>query len=71
MIYGDLIKFETLESVIQLQDANDTVAARKLVESYVISEEMAERLTSLVIPQLQLDQPVDRWWVTMVPVNLT
>ncbi len=59
MKYGDLIQFEAIESVVQLRDADETAAARHLVDTYVISEEMAERLTSLVIPQLQIDQPVD------------
>jgi len=59
MKYGDLIQFEPIESVVQLRDANETSAAKKLVETYVISEEMAERLTGLVFPQLQFDQPTD------------
>ena len=59
MKYGDLIQFEPIESVVQLRSADDAIAARQLVDTYVISEEMAERLTSLVIPQLQFDQPVD------------
>jgi len=59
MKYGDLIQFDPIESVVQLRDADEATAARQLVDTYVISEEMAERLTSLVIPQLQFDQPVD------------
>ena len=59
MRYGDLIQFEPIESVVQLRDADVAAAARQLVETYVISDEMAEKLTSLVIPQLQFDQPVD------------
>ncbi len=59
MKYGDLIQFEAIESVVQLRDADETAAARHLVDTYVISEEMTERLTSLVIPQLQIDQPID------------
>ncbi|MBI4830716.1 MAG: ATP-binding protein, partial [Candidatus Lindowbacteria bacterium] len=59
MKYGDLINFEPIESVVQLRDADEAAAARQLVDTYVISEEMAERLTSLVIPQLQFDQPGD------------
>jgi hypothetical protein len=59
MKYGDLIQFEPIESVIELRAADDATAARQLVETYVISKEMAERLTSLVIPQLQFDQVVD------------
>ena len=34
-------------------------AARQLVRTYVISEEMAEKLVSIVVPQLQFDQPID------------
>jgi len=59
MKYGDLIQFEPIESVVQLRDADEATAARQLVETYVISEEMAEKLVGLVIPQLQLEQPTD------------
>ncbi|MEW6230653.1 MAG: DUF6079 family protein, partial [Bacillota bacterium] len=59
MKYGDLIQFEPIESVVQLRDADEATAARRLVETYVISEEMAEKLTTLVIPQLQFNQPTD------------
>lgn len=59
MKYGDLIQFEPIESVVQLRSADEADAARQLVETYVISEEMADRLVHLVIPQLQFDQPMD------------
>ncbi len=59
MKYGDLIQFEPIELVVQLRDAEEATAARQLVQTYVISEEMAERLLHLVIPQLQFDQPMD------------
>ncbi|MEW6662085.1 MAG: DUF6079 family protein [Bacillota bacterium] len=59
MKYGDLIQFEPIESVVQLRAADEAAAARQLVQTYVISKEMAERLINLVIPQLQFDQPVD------------
>ncbi|MEA2109952.1 MAG: DUF6079 family protein, partial [Pseudomonadota bacterium] len=59
MKYGDLIQFEPIESVVQLRDADEAAAARQFVETYVISDEMAEKLINLVIPQLQFDQPVD------------
>ncbi|MEI7673909.1 MAG: DUF6079 family protein, partial [Deltaproteobacteria bacterium] len=59
MKYGDLIQFEPIESVVQLRSANSSAAARQLVETYVISVEMAERLIGLAIPQLQFDQPLD------------
>ncbi|HOY64361.1 MAG TPA: DUF6079 family protein, partial [bacterium] len=59
MKYGDLIKFEPIESVVQLRDADEMTAARQLISTYVISNEMAEKLTGLVIPQLQFEQPAD------------
>ncbi|MFC1705452.1 DUF6079 family protein [Planctomycetota bacterium] len=59
MRYGDLIQFEPIESVVQLRDADRESAARQLVSTYVVSEEMAEKLTAVVIPQLQFEQPAD------------
>ena len=59
MKYGDLIHFEPIETVVQLRDADEVKAARQLVQTYVISEEMAEKLVDLVIPQLQFEQPTD------------
>ena len=59
MKYGELIQFDPIESVVQLRDADKASAAHSLVNTYVISEEMAERLTQLVIPQMQFAHPVD------------
>jgi predicted ATPase len=59
MKYGELIQFEPIETVVQLRDADKSNAARKLVSTYVFSEEMAEKFTSIIIPQLQFDQPMD------------
>ncbi len=59
MRYADLVQFDPIESVVQLRDADEIRAAQRLIKTYVISEEMADKLTSLVIPQLQYDQPID------------
>jgi len=59
MKYSDLIQFDPIETVVQLRDADEISAAKKLVSTYVISEEMAERLINLIIPQLQFDKPMD------------
>ena len=66
MKYGDLIQFDPIESVIQLRDADEFSAAQHFVNTYVISEEMADRLTELVIPQIQFDQPVDNKGILVV-----
>jgi uncharacterized protein DUF6079 len=59
MKYGDLIQFEPIETVVQLRNADQLEAAKQLVATYVISDEMAEKITSLVIPDLQFDKPAD------------
>lgn len=59
MQYRDLIQFEPIESVIQLLDANRPTQAMKLVSSYVISDDMAERIAKQIVPQLGFDESVD------------
>ena len=59
MKYGDLIQFEPIETVVQLRDADRESAARQLVATYVVSDEMAEKLTTVLIPQIQFDRPAD------------
>ena len=66
MRYGDLIQFEPIESVIQLLDANRPDEAKKLVATYVISDDMAERIAKQVIPQLSFDESVDHKGVLVV-----
>ena len=59
MKYGDLIQFEPIETVVQLRDADRESAAHRLVATYVVSDEMAEKITAVLIPQIQFDQPAD------------
>ena len=59
MNYGELIQFEPIESVVVLRDSERKSAAQQLVSTYVISEQMAERLNEIVFPHLQFDQPHD------------
>ena len=59
MKYGELIQFDPIETVIQLRDADKASTAQQLVRSYVISEQMAEKFSDLVFPQLQFEQPLD------------
>ena len=66
MRYGDLIQFEPIESVIQLLDANRPDEGKKLVSTYVISDDMAERIAKLMIPQLSFDESVDHKGVLVV-----
>lgn len=66
MRYGDLIQFEPIESVIQLLDANRPAEAKKLVGTYVISDDMADRIAKQMIPQLSFDEAVDHKGVLVV-----
>ncbi len=66
MRFGELVQFEPIETVVQLQEADEEGAARRLVETYVISERMAEQLAGVVIPQLQFLTPRDNKGVLVV-----
>jgi hypothetical protein len=66
MRYSDLIQFEPIESVIQLLDANRPDEAKKLVATYVMSDDMAERIAKQMIPQLSFDESVDHMGVLVV-----
>jgi predicted transcriptional regulator len=66
MRYGDLIQFEPIESVIQLLDANQPEEAKKLVTTYVMSDDMAERIAKQMIPQLSFDESVNHMGVLVV-----
>ena len=59
MKYSDLIQFDPIETVVQLRHADQSEAARRLVNTFVISDEMAERLAKIAFAHLQFDQPMD------------
>src|SRR5579859_2262703 len=59
MRYGELIQFDPIDTVVQLRDADLEAEAKRLVSTYVISEEMAERLVTIVFPQLQFRTRAD------------
>jgi Family of unknown function (DUF6079) len=59
MQYAQLVEFTPLESIIEINAANRTNKAKQLVASYVISNEMADRLINLVFVQLQFEQWID------------
>jgi energy-coupling factor transporter ATP-binding protein EcfA2 len=66
MKYSDLVKFEPIESVIQLEQANSAAAVRQLIQTFVISPGMAEQLYNIVIPNLQFETPADNKGVLIV-----
>ncbi|MFH1176116.1 MAG: DUF6079 family protein, partial [Acidobacteriota bacterium] len=59
MRYRDLIQFDPIVRTIQLLHADEADVARQLVSTYVISDDMAERIVHVLIPNLQFDTPAD------------
>jgi hypothetical protein len=66
MKYSELIQFEPIETVVQLREADTVTAARRLVETFVISDRMGELLGELVFPQLQFNKPVDNKGILVI-----
>lgn len=66
MKYSQLINFDPIESIIQLTDANDETEAAGLVKSYVMSDDMAEKIKTNMLSQLRLDEVVDNKGVLLV-----
>ncbi|MEA3314136.1 MAG: DUF6079 family protein, partial [Caldisericota bacterium] len=66
MKYSDLISFEPIEGVIQLCEASEQDYAYQLIDTYVVSERMAEIIKDIIIEQLQYSRPVDNKGVFIV-----
>jgi hypothetical protein len=66
MKYSELISFNPIEDIIQLTTADDKNKAREYVETYVMSDKMAESMQVPVIDQLQMDEVVDNKGVLIV-----
>lgn len=59
MKYGDFIQFDPTGDAVRLSDADQEGAARHLVSSFLISSDMAARLTGQLFPALRLDPPAE------------
>lgn len=66
MLYRNLVQFEDLQSVVQLRDADALDDARRLVQTYVISDRMADVLTHVILPQLRFERPADQKGILIV-----
>src|SRR5271166_3439687 len=66
MKYSELIQFEPIETVVQLREADTATDARRLVETFVISDRMADLLVDLVFPQLQFSKIADNKGILVV-----
>lgn len=52
MKYRETMEFAPIETVIQLRDADDILRGRRLLEEYVIGDDMADRLIGSIFPVL-------------------
>ena len=66
MKYSELISFKPIESTIQLLETVDKKVAQDMVQTYVMSDTMAENLRATVIDQLQMEEVVDNKAVMIV-----
>lgn len=66
MRYADLVDFSPIETVVQLRDSDKKEKARELVRSYVISQDMAERLQKMLFPKLAFDGVTDSMGLLVV-----
>lgn len=66
MRYADLVKFEPIESVVQLISSADKKEATRLVSTFVISDSMVANLSNKVFPQLQFHTPKDNMGLLIV-----
>ncbi|WP_243186892.1 DUF6079 family protein [Clostridium muellerianum] len=66
MKYSELINFNPIESIIQINEADDKSKAISLTKSYVMSDDMAEKLDRGIINELQLEEVVDNKGVLLV-----
>lgn len=57
MKYKELIQFDPITTIVKLRDSAVAAKAQKLVNSYVISDTMKERLTDIVFGQLDWTNP--------------
>ena len=64
--YSELINFNPIETVIELKKADDLNKAKELVKTYVMSDEMADKLDYGLISQVQLEEVVDNKGVLIV-----
>lgn len=59
MKYGDLFTLNPIETVIQIQHADQEDKAARLVETFVITPSLGDAIEHLVIPQLDFDSGVE------------
>jgi len=64
--YRDLIQFEPIRSIVILKESADQEKARQLVESYVISDRMADVIEHIIFEHLQFVRPIENKGIMVV-----
>jgi len=66
MKYSELIQFDPIDEIIELRQASKADVAKELVRTFVISEQMADKLNGVVIPELQFQDPKSNMGIFVV-----
>ena len=66
MKYRELINFNPIESVIELKSAENAEKAKNYVQTYVMSDDMANKLYYGLLSQLQLEEVIDNKGVLVI-----
>ncbi|MFC4660780.1 DUF6079 family protein [Oceanobacillus aidingensis] len=64
--YDELISFDPVESVVQLREADDQSRAISLLKTYVISDNMVEKLIDDIFENIQFERMVDNKGILIV-----
>jgi hypothetical protein len=64
--YRDLVQFDPIRSIVILKESVDQVKARQLVESYVISDRMADVIEHIIFEHLQFVRPIENKGIMVV-----
>lgn len=66
MKYNEIVHFEPIETVVQLESSKSQSNAIQLIKTFVISKGISNQLNKIVIPTLQYDQTLDNKGIIVV-----
>lgn len=66
MKYKELIQFDPIRSIVILKDSADRDKAKQLIESYVISDRMADVIEDIILEHLQFMRPIEHKGIMVV-----
>jgi DNA replication protein DnaC len=66
MKYSELLQFQPIETVIQINEADDNNKARHLVKNFVVLRKVSEQLVNLIFAQLQFERSMDNKGILII-----